>query len=92
MLSDRERETLNEIQRQFWDEDPNLASSLETIERRLTRDLRRSVYAISIAVTTPLSLLMLVVGPPAGALLFAALAGWAWLARRRRIDQGRPHS
>ena len=33
MLSDRERETLHEIQRQFWDEDPNVAHSLEAAYR-----------------------------------------------------------
>lgn len=92
MLSDRERETLYEIQRQFWDEDPNVAHSLEAAERRLSRDLRRCVYAITVAVAAPLSLFMLAVGLPASALLFAAVAGCAWVARRRRIDQGHRHS
>ncbi|NGY65107.1 DUF3040 domain-containing protein [Lentzea sp. NEAU-D13] len=92
VLSDRERETLHEIERQFWDEDPNVAHGLEAAERRLVRDLRRYVYAITIAVAAPLSLFMLAVGLPASALLFAAVAGWAWVARRRRIDRGRRRS
>lgn len=92
MLSDRDRETLYEIERRLWDEDPILAVSLDATERRLARDHRRYVYAITVAVAAPLSLFMLAVGLPAAALLFAAVAGWAWVARRRRIDQGRRHS
>ncbi|SDK04000.1 PEP-CTERM protein-sorting domain-containing protein [Lentzea albidocapillata subsp. violacea] len=91
MLSDREREALYEIERRFWDEDPILALSLDAAGRRLTRDRRRYVYAATAAVAAPLGLFMLAVGLPSAALVFAAVAGWAWVARRRRIDQGRRH-
>lgn len=92
MLSDRERETLSQIQRQFWDEDPNLAHSLEAAERRLKRDYRRHVYAIVIVIAALLSVALLALGLPASALAFAAVAGSAWVARRRRIGCGNRHA
>jgi hypothetical protein len=82
VLSDRERETLCEIERRLRDEDPKLAQTLE----HTGRDGRLTGRTAVVAVAGLLGVFLLALGQPAGALAFALVAGWAWgtMARRTR--------
>lgn len=92
MLSDRERETLREIQRQFMVEDPELARSFREIDRPQPRDHLRQAYTVTMVVAMVFGFLVLVAGSPAGALGCGILAGLIWLARRHRdeLSQRKP--
>lgn len=88
MLSDRERRTLCEIERQLRDEDPALAQTLERAEQPVVRDRRSYAWSALIIVAGLLAVFMLALGQPAGALVLALVAGWAWGALDRRIWPG----
>lgn len=86
MLSDREREVLDDIQRRLLVEDPGFQRSFEAgacrLERR-RRGHRRWAYSGAIALIAMLGVLMWVAGSPNIALVLAAMAGVIWEARRR---------
>ena len=83
MLSDHERETLREVERQFLAEDPEFARSFDTRARDLGGEHRVSVsLQIGIVAAVLLVALMLVAGSPAGALAFATATGLIWHAWR----------
>ncbi len=81
MLSDHERETLQEIQRQLLVEDPGFARSFEVAEQRSPHDRRRRACTVSAVVALVLSLLMLVAGLLGTALVLAAGAALLAVAR-----------
>ncbi|MDQ2791897.1 MAG: DUF3040 domain-containing protein [Actinomycetota bacterium] len=86
MLSDRDREALDEIQHQLLVEDPNFGRSFEVGAHRLARQRwyrRRRAYTIAMVVLAMLSVLMLVLGSPTNALVLAAMAALLWERRRR---------
>lgn len=83
MLSDRERETLCEIERNLSDEDPTLAETLEDAEWPSAPAHRRA-YTALLVVAALLSVLALVLGHTTGALASALVAGWTWAALQRR--------
>jgi len=85
VLSDRERETLEEIQRRLLLEDPGFAQSFSTRGRRLrrSRGLSRRVYTILLVFSAAFAVLGVVVGSPGSALVLAAVAAVIWEARRR---------
>ncbi|KJK48932.1 hypothetical protein UK23_15560 [Lentzea aerocolonigenes] len=87
MLSDHERETLCEIERRLRDEDPRLAQALENAEQPHVRDRRGLGWSAVIIAAGLLGALMLTLGQPAAALVFALTAGWAW-GRQRQIWPG----
>ncbi|MDX3659008.1 DUF3040 domain-containing protein [Streptomyces sp. ID05-26A] len=80
MLSDRERETLCEIERALSAEDPRLASTLKGAERR--------VHPALGVVAALLTLVALVLGHLTGAIACALVAGWTWGAWQRRRTPG----
>ncbi len=92
MLSDRERETLDQIQRRLLVEDPGFAQSFNDDAQRLPREPRaprdrlRLAYTAAIVVAVMLCALMLLAQSPGTALAFAAMAGALFIARRRRHD------
>ena len=94
MLSDHERKTLREVERQFLAEDPEFTRSFDTRAQRLRRRHLDGVSVkIAIVAAVLLGALMLVAGSPSGALAFAAgdrtdLAGLTALQRpvRSRVD------
>jgi Flp pilus assembly protein TadB len=85
MLSDRERETLDEIQHRLVTEDPQFTAAFESKARRLTvRGLRthRTAVTALIVVALLLSVFMIVVQAAGPALFFTAAAcGLIWLRR-----------
>lgn len=89
MLSDHERSTLHEIQRQFLAEDPQFVQIFDTPARRLPADAPkplngdRRIYTVLMWMATMLGLVLWVAGSPGGALLFAAAAVMFALAVRR---------
>ncbi|WP_329792380.1 DUF3040 domain-containing protein [Lentzea sp. DG1S-22] len=78
MLSDRERETLCEIERTLSDEDPGLARTLGSAQRPAARRVRTAIMVVSAALT----LVALATGHLTGAIACALVAGWAWAARQ----------
>lgn len=81
MLSDRERTMLQELERQFWVEDPRFAQTFEARAQRLQRwPVEISTMAIASAALV-LGSFMLLVGSLAGALAVAGvtvLIGVVW--------------
>lgn len=88
MLSDHERETLQEIQRQFLVEDPGFARSFEAAEQRSPHGRHRRACAVAVVLAMVCSLLMLVAGLPGTALLLAAGAALIAVPRHRWDDSG----
>ncbi|MGH4008272.1 MAG: DUF3040 domain-containing protein [Pseudonocardiaceae bacterium] len=86
MLSDRERETLHQIQRRLLVEDPGFVQSFDADALRLPRGRRRWAYPVAIVVAVTLCVLMLLAQSPGTALAFAALAGALFMARPWRHD------
>lgn len=94
MLSDRDQETLRELQRQLVAQDPEFARSFDDLARRdstfslhRVHAMPRWVYTAAIAVAIALAVLMLlVVRAPESALAFAILAMMISVVRRRRDE------
>ncbi|WP_445189154.1 DUF3040 domain-containing protein [Pseudonocardia sp. Cha107L01] len=93
MLSDRERETLDEIQLRLLTEDPQFAEAFDRKARGLTArklDARQATLTVMIVIALLLSVLMIVVQAAGPALLFIVAAGCLiWLRRGHRIRDGR---
>jgi hypothetical protein len=90
VLSDRERETLREVQRCLATEDPAFVRSFETAGRpdshysfQWLYGLPRWAYTTSLVVAVALGLLMLLAQSPATAFGFAALATMIAAVRRQ---------
>lgn len=88
MLSDHEREALQEIQRQLLVEDPDFARSFEMAGQRSPHSRHRRACTVSVVLALVLSLLMLIAGLPGTALLLAAGAALIAVARHRWDDSG----
>jgi Flp pilus assembly protein TadB len=87
VLSDREHETLYEIQRRLLVEDPSFAQSFDADVQRLPREPRdrhQWAYTVAIVVAVALCVLMVLAQSPGTALAFAAIAGALFMARRWR--------
>ncbi|MGH3985537.1 MAG: DUF3040 domain-containing protein [Pseudonocardiaceae bacterium] len=86
MLSDHERKTLRDVERQLMFEDPEFARSFDAHEQHLPRGHHRLAAKIAIVVavllSALLSALLLVTGLLSGALTFAAVTGLIWAAWR----------
>ena len=99
MLSDRERETLREVQHRFVIEDPRFAASFDAVGRGASSFSVQWAYALpswayttAMSVAAALGVLLLMVGASGGALFFAALATAIFLMRRRRDQSVRRES
>ena len=83
MLSEREQDSLLEIQRRLIADDPDLARSFQALDTvppaRPAGPPRAS--SVIIAVAAGLAAVMLTAGSPAGALAYAVIAGLVWLVR-----------
>lgn len=88
MLSDRERETLREVQRQFLAEDPGLARSFDDVGQQdplqWLAAVPRWAYTATFVAMVLLGILMITARAPGVALALAALATLVSLARRQR--------
>ncbi|WP_330276225.1 DUF3040 domain-containing protein [Lentzea sp. NBC_00516] len=91
MLSDRERETLCEIERNLSDEDPKLAETFESARLRAPHDRHRGLYLALLVIAALLSVLAMALGHMTGALACALVAGWTWGAWQRRALRARTH-
>jgi hypothetical protein len=99
MLSDRERETLREVQHRFVTEDPRFAASFDAVgpdassySVQWAYTLPSWTYTTAMSVAVALGVLMLMAGAPGSALVFAALATAISLLRRRRDQTVRRES
>lgn len=94
MLSDYERKTLREVERQLMLEDPELAQSFHAHEQHPPRDHHRPASKIAIVVAVLLSALLsavlLIAGLLSGVLTFAAVAGLIWMTWRYTDRISRP--
>jgi Protein of unknown function (DUF3040) len=82
VLSDRERETLREVERRLLQEDPAFARSFEARAKRLPRPAGGPGIKIFLIAGLLLSALVLVAGSLGGALAFATATGLIWLVWR----------
>jgi Protein of unknown function (DUF3040) len=90
VLSDHERKTLREVERQFLAEDPEFTRSFDTSAQHLRREYRDGESVkIAIFAAALLCGLMLVAGSPGGALAFAAVTGLIWLGWRHSNNPSR---
>jgi hypothetical protein len=90
MLSDRERETLREVQHRFVTEAPRFAASFNAVwpgassySVQWAYTLPSWAYTTAMIAAVALGVLMLMAGAPGSALVFAALATAISLLRRR---------
>ncbi|MEU3642439.1 DUF3040 domain-containing protein [Lentzea sp. NPDC034063] len=88
MLSDRERETLCEIERNLSEEDPKLAETLKSARLRASHDRHRRASGALLVVAALLSVVAMALGQMTGALACALVAGWAWGRWQRRTRSG----
>lgn len=92
MLSDREREELDEIRNRLATDDPEFVELFGPGSRRLgvlDPSRREAAATVLLVVTLLLSLLMIVVHAPGPALLFTGLACWEICLRARHPIGGR---
>ena len=83
MLSDRERETLREVERRILDEDPRFARAFEARAQRLPCGNPGGVgMTILLVAGVLLSMLVLVAGSWGIALALALATGLTWLVLR----------
>jgi hypothetical protein len=89
VLSDRERDTLREVERLLLNQDPEFARSFKARAQRLPHPTSRLGIKIFLIAGLMLSALVLVAGSLGGAVAFAVATGLIWLAWRRTggIDQ-----
>lgn len=96
MLSDRDRETLNEMQRRLTTEDPQFAGSFDLTARRLAvrrPGPPRASMTILIVIALLLTALMIVVHAASPAVFFTAAACYLiWLRRGRHARDGHQSS
>ena len=89
MLSDRERETLCEIERNLSDEDPKLAETFEAARLQAPHERHRRSYLALLVIAALLSVLAIALGHLTGAMACALVAGWTWGVWQRRTKPGR---
>jgi hypothetical protein len=86
VLSNYERKTLREVERQLMLKDPEFARFFPAHQQHPPRDHHRStdkiVIVVAVLFSALLSALLLIVGLLSGALTFAAVAGLIWMTWR----------
>jgi hypothetical protein len=90
VLSDHERKTLQELERQFMADDPEFPRRFDARAQRLDRKHLGGAATIAIVGAVLLVALMLVAGSLGGALAFATATGLIWLAWRHSSDTPPP--
>ncbi len=83
MLSEREQETLLDIQRRLVADDPDFARAFQALDSVApARPVGRPrISSVVIAIAAGLAVVMLVAGSPAGALAYSVIAGVIWMVR-----------
>jgi Flp pilus assembly protein TadB len=96
VLSDHERKTLREIQRQLFVDDPDFQRSFRALDAQpptrpaaptpeplpASPSANRWIYTTVIITAALLALLLMLAGSLGGALAFIIIAGSMWLVRR----------
>lgn len=82
MLSDREREELQDLERRLVADDPAFRRSFDDHAERLGSRRPGAGATTALVAAVLLAALMLLVGSPGGALAAAAATGLVWLAFR----------
>lgn len=80
MLNDHERESLRDIQRQLFVEDPDFERSFRALEAPPPRKHRRWLYTAGIVVAALFATVSVLAGSVGGALAFTVVAGSLWFA------------
>ena len=87
MLDDHERETLREIQRRMFVDDPDFERSFRALGAPAREPVavppgpHRWAYAVVIGIAALLATVLLLAGSVGGALAFTVIAAAVWLAR-----------
>jgi hypothetical protein len=92
MLSDRDRDTLNEIQHRLMMEDPQFSEAFHLESRGLSgrrRRLQSAALTALIALSLLLSVLMIVVHALGPTLFFAGMGWWLIWLRRTVLSHSR---
>ena len=89
MLSDHERKTLQELERQFMADDPEFPRAFDARAQRLDRKHLGGTATTAIVAAVLLFALMLVAGSLGGALMLATVTGLIWWAWRHSGDTRR---
>ena len=79
MLSDHERETLRDVERQFLAEDPEFAGAFEASQTRISRRPHRLGGRIALVAAALLIAFLLVAGSLGSALVVAVVTGMIWV-------------
>lgn len=79
MLSDHERETLREVERQFLTEDPGFTRAFEARQTRMSRRPHRLGARIGLVTSALLTMFLLVAGSLGSALVVAVVTGLIWV-------------
>jgi hypothetical protein len=79
VLSDHERKTLREVERQFQAEDPGFTRSFEARQTRMARHPRKLGVHLVLGSAALLAVLVLISGSLAGALAIAFTTALIWL-------------
>jgi Flp pilus assembly protein TadB len=82
VLSDHERKTLREVERQFQAEDPDFTRSFEARQTRLARHPRKLGVRLTLGSAALLAVFVLIAGSLAGALAIAFATWLIWLVWR----------
>ncbi|MDU0294250.1 DUF3040 domain-containing protein [Saccharothrix longispora] len=83
MLSEREQDTLLEIQRRLAADDPDFERSFRALDEvaPAARPTRPRISSVIIALAAGFAVLVLLAGSPVGALPYAVIATLVWLVR-----------
>jgi len=92
VLSDHERETLREVERQFQAEDPRFTRSFEARQNRLASRSHKLGARLAVVAAALLTAFLLLAGSVAGALAVAVTTGLIWLAWCHSAGTHRPAS
>ena len=88
MLSDHERETLREVERQFLAEDPGFAHAFEARQTRMSRRPHRWGARIALVTAALLTAFLVVAGSLGSALVVAVVAGLIWVVSHHPAGTG----
>jgi hypothetical protein len=92
VLSDHERETLREVERQFQAEDPRFTRSFEARQTRLARHPHQLGANLAVVAATLLAAVTLLAGSLTGALAIVLTTWLIWMAWHHSADTDRPAS
>lgn len=92
MLSDHERETLREVERQFLAEDPGFTRAFQARQTRMSRRPHRLGARTGLVTAALLTMFLLVAGSLGSALVVAVVTGLIWVVLHHPTSTNRRNS